>query len=236
MRSSKRAYRSLTVAVVVLQALCATSAFATQHEIYGPLDRHAVPLIAGTGAQLTSWPVEFYEAVVKRGYRVMAYAIGLLTALGSEKAHIPGASGRATIAQTDPAKNPQRVSSLTTTMNIVLWAVQSFLAGAFLVAGGTKLAKDRTVLLDDPRMAWARDFSSSHIKLIALAEVFGAIALIVPQAFRVLPVVTALAATGLALLMAGAVFTHWRRHESAASALVLLLSSVAVAIGRFAIV
>jgi DoxX-like family len=63
-------------------------------------------------------------------------------------------------------------------IHILLWVVQSFLAVAFVVAGGTKLAKGRAVLLDDPSMAWARDYSSSQIKGIALAEVFGAIGLI----------------------------------------------------------
>jgi DoxX-like family len=115
----------------------------------------------------------------------------------------------------------------------VLWSLQWLLAGAFLIAGGTKLAKDRATLLEEPRMAWAREFSSAQIKLIALAEVFGVVGLIVPGALGGLPVVTALTAAGLALLMAGAAFTHARRHESALTALVLGLLSAAVAVDRF---
>jgi uncharacterized membrane protein YphA (DoxX/SURF4 family) len=120
-------------------------------------------------------------------------------------------------------------------VSIVLWIVQAHLAVAFLVAGGTKLARDRAVLLDDPRMAWARDFSSLEINLIALAEILGAVGLVVPLGLGVLPVVTAFAAAGLALIMAGAVFTHRRRHESTAVALALGLSSAVVAVGRFVV-
>jgi hypothetical protein len=116
-------------------------------------------------------------------------------------------------------------------INTVLSVVQCFVAAAFLVAGATKLLKDRTILLSDPRMAWANDFSASQIRLIALAEVLAAAGLIVPLAIGVLPV-TALAATVLALLMAGAAFTHLRRRETAVTALVLGLLSAAVAIGR----
>ena len=117
-------------------------------------------------------------------------------------------------------------------IHIVLSVVQGFVAVAFLVAGGTKLVKGRTILLDDPRMAWARDFSSSQIRLIAFSEVLGAIALIVPFALGSLPVVTAFAAFGLAVLMAGAAVTHVRRHESAATPVVLGFLSAAVAVGR----
>jgi hypothetical protein len=84
MRISKLAYKLLTIALVVLLRDCATSAIATQktvqvngltlaYEIFGPSDREAVLLIAGTGAQLRSWPVELCEAVVKRGYRIIVY-------------------------------------------------------------------------------------------------------------------------------------------------------------------
>jgi uncharacterized membrane protein YphA (DoxX/SURF4 family) len=117
-------------------------------------------------------------------------------------------------------------------MNNVLWAVQSLVALVFLAAGGMKIAKDRGALLADPRMAWANEFSASQIKLIGLAEVLGAIGLIVPQALGVLPVLTPIAAAGLAALMAGAAVTHLRRSEAAAPPLVLGVVSAAVAVGR----
>jgi uncharacterized membrane protein YphA (DoxX/SURF4 family) len=112
-------------------------------------------------------------------------------------------------------------------MNIALWVVQSFLALAFVGAGGAKLAKTRAALLTDKRMGWAEDFEASQIKLIGLAEVLGGIALVVPLALGVLTVLTPVAAAALALLMAGAASTHLRRKESAAVPVILALLRVA---------
>lgn len=120
-------------------------------------------------------------------------------------------------------------------MNIALWILQSLLAFAFCAAGLMKLAKSRAALLADKRMAWANDFESSHIKLIGLVEVLGGIGLILPLALHVMPILTPVAAAGLALLMIGAVATHIRRKESPVPPMVLALLSLAVAVGRFVI-
>jgi uncharacterized membrane protein YphA (DoxX/SURF4 family) len=120
-------------------------------------------------------------------------------------------------------------------MNIALWVLQSLLAFAFCAAGAMKLAKSRAALLTDKRMAWANDFETSHIKLIGLAEVLGGIGLVLPLALHVLPLLTPVAAAGLALLMAGAVATHVRRKESPVVPALLGVLSAVVAVGRFAL-
>jgi uncharacterized membrane protein YphA (DoxX/SURF4 family) len=119
------------------------------------------------------------------------------------------------------------------TMNIVLWIIQALLAFAFLGAGSLKLIKNRDALLTDKRMAWANDFSAPQIKLIGIAEVVGAIGLILPLALGVVPLLTAVAATGLALLMGGAIFTLFRRNELPAPPTILGVLSAVVAVGRF---
>src|SRR5262245_38002341 len=43
------------------------------YESFGPTDRETVLLIMGNGAQLTAWPIELCEELVKRGYRVVIY-------------------------------------------------------------------------------------------------------------------------------------------------------------------
>ena len=43
------------------------------YESFGPTDRETILLIMGNGAQLTAWPVELCEELVKRGYRVIIY-------------------------------------------------------------------------------------------------------------------------------------------------------------------
>jgi pimeloyl-ACP methyl ester carboxylesterase len=52
------------------------------YETFGPEDRESVLLIMGAGAQLTAWPVELCDELVRRGYRVIRYDnrdIGLST-------------------------------------------------------------------------------------------------------------------------------------------------------------
>src|SRR2546428_5074681 len=43
------------------------------YESFGPTNRETVLLIMGLGGQLTVWPVELCEQLVKRGYRVIRY-------------------------------------------------------------------------------------------------------------------------------------------------------------------
>lgn len=119
-------------------------------------------------------------------------------------------------------------------MNIALWIVAGVLAAAFAAAGGMKLATPRKQL--EPKMAWVADVSDGQVKGIGAVEVLGAIGLILPAALDIAPVLTPLAAVGLALTMAGAVVVHLRRGDGmagAAPALVLGLLSVFVAWGRF---
>src|SRR5262245_14513953 len=52
------------------------------YESFGPEDRETVLLIMGVSAQLTLWPVDLCEELVRRGYRVIRYDnrdIGLST-------------------------------------------------------------------------------------------------------------------------------------------------------------
>lgn len=119
-------------------------------------------------------------------------------------------------------------------MNIALWIVAGLLAVAFAGAGGMKLATPRKQL--EPKMPWVADVSDGQVKGVGAVEVLGAIGLILPAALDIAPVLTPLAAVGLALTMAGAVVVHLRRGDGmagAAPALVLGLLSVFVAWGRF---
>jgi pimeloyl-ACP methyl ester carboxylesterase len=43
------------------------------YESFGPADRETILLIMGNGTQLTAWPAELLEELVRRGYRVVVY-------------------------------------------------------------------------------------------------------------------------------------------------------------------
>lgn len=116
-------------------------------------------------------------------------------------------------------------------MNVVSWVLDAVLALAFLGAGGMKLAQSRTALAEKG-MGWAADVSDGAVKGIGALEVVGAVGLVLPKLLGIAPVLSPLAALGLAAVMVGAVVVHVRRKESPAAAAVLgVLSLVAAVIG-----
>ena len=118
-------------------------------------------------------------------------------------------------------------------MNIALWVVQVVLAVAFLGAGFLKATKPKDVLVE--RMAWVQDFSATTVKMIGVVEVLGAIGLVLPWATGIAPVLTPLAALGLAITMALAAVVHVRRKEMQVIPVNIVLMALAlfVAVGRF---
>lgn len=117
-------------------------------------------------------------------------------------------------------------------MIIAFWIVAGLAALAFLAAGLMKIARPKDALASSG-LAWVEDFTSGPIKLIGVAEVLGAIGLVVPPLVGILPVLSPIAGIALAVLMAGAATTHVRRQESPVPAIVLALLSVAAAVLGF---
>jgi hypothetical protein len=94
-----------------------------------------------------------------------------------------------------------------------LWVLQVALAGAFLVAGLTKLTQTGTALI--AKLAWAPDVPIALLRTIGACELLGAIGLLVPAATRIRPELTPAAASGLSSLMALAVMFHLYRGDNA---------------------
>ncbi|MFT4284609.1 MAG: DoxX family protein [Protaetiibacter sp.] len=119
-------------------------------------------------------------------------------------------------------------------MLIAYWIVAGLTALAFLAAGGMKLARSKEQLAASG-MAWTEDFSSVQIKLIAAAEVLGALGLVLPMATGVAPVLSPIAAVCLAVLMVGAAVVHLRRHEPPIPLALVALSAASAVLGFLAI-
>lgn len=119
-------------------------------------------------------------------------------------------------------------------MEIAVWIVTGAVALILGGSGLSKLVQSKEKILANPRMGWAGDFSQSQIKLIGAAELAGAIGVILPWAFNILPVLTPIAGYALAALMIGAAGVNIRRREYAGLPFVLLLVAAAlfVAIAR----
>jgi hypothetical protein len=117
----------------------------------------------------------------------------------------------------------------------VIWIAQGVLAAVFAMAGAIKLARSKASLLAQQSMAWVEDFEERQIKGIGMLEVAAAVGVIVPAAVDIVPVLTAVAASGVVLLMLGAGATHLRRGEVRMLPVNLVLAGLAlfVAIERF---
>jgi uncharacterized membrane protein YphA (DoxX/SURF4 family) len=119
-------------------------------------------------------------------------------------------------------------------MNLALWIIAIVLAVAFIGSGLLKLVRTKDQLVASG-FGWAEDYGASTIRFIGVAEILGAIGLIVPALVHIAPILVPLAAVGLALVMIGAAAVHARRKESPFIAMnaVLLALAVFVAWGRF---
>ena len=83
-------------------------------------------------------------------------------------------------------------------INVVLWVVQGLLAALFLFAGGMKL------VLPIEALAGQIALPGLFMRFIGVAEVAGALGLVLPSLLRIQPRLTPVAASGLIIIMIGA--------------------------------
>jgi hypothetical protein len=114
-------------------------------------------------------------------------------------------------------------------MTYALWVVQGLLALLFLFAGGMKLvlplaALEGPVALPGP-----------FLRCIGVAEVLGALGLILPGLLRMRPGLTPLAAAGLVIIMTGATVVTVAGGQLAPALISVVVGLLAafVAVGRW---
>src|SRR5262245_14116542 len=111
--------------------------------------------------------------------------------------------------------------------NAVLWMVQGVLAALFVFAGVAKLVMPVEAMTEQIAL------SGWFLRFIGVCEILGALGLILPIALRTLPFLTPVAATGLAVIMPGAVIlTATLSVAQAIFPLVVGLLCVGVVYGR----
>lgn len=118
-------------------------------------------------------------------------------------------------------------------METLLWILQIALALLFAAVGILKLTRSREALA--PKMSWVEESTDAKVKAIGALELLAAIGLILPAALGIVPQLTALAASGVVLLMLGAIKTHGDKKEWDRVPLTVVLAALAlfVALERF---
>ena len=117
-------------------------------------------------------------------------------------------------------------------MNLAIWIVQGLLAFAFIAAGGMKLFAYEKYKTQSEKNG-PTGISRGLVTFIGVAEIAGALGIVLPMATNTAPWLSPWAAVGLATIMLLAIVFHLRRHESPAPAVVLFLLAAFVVFGRF---
>ena len=124
---------------------------------------------------------------------------------------------------------------MNTGLNIGLWIVQVSLLGIYGAYGVYK-----TFLTEKAKvkMAWTNGRSDNFIRFVGIAELLGGLGVVLPMLTGILPSVTVLAAAGLTLVQAFAIFTeHFPKKEYKTLPLNLYFAamSIFVVIGRWSL-
>ena len=114
-------------------------------------------------------------------------------------------------------------------LTISLWVAQGLLAAVFLMAGGMKLTAP-------PEQFAQAGIAPGLARFIGVAEIAGALGLVLPAATGILPFLTPLAALGLTVVMVLATGFHVQHGDTLAHTLMPVpIGAIAafVAWGRF---
>lgn len=113
-----------------------------------------------------------------------------------------------------------------------MWVVQVLLALAFGMAGFMKLSMPISELAAKG-MGFVNHTPESLVRFIGIAEVLGALGLILPSALRIKPILTPLVAVGIVLIMGLSIKEHVSQNEPIFNNIAILLLAAFVAWGRF---
>ncbi len=117
-------------------------------------------------------------------------------------------------------------------LHIALWVAQGLLAAAFGMAGLMKLTQPMEELAK-VGMSFVAHYEPGTVRFIGIAELLAALGLILPSALRIMPILTPLAAAGLAIIMILATQFHMSQNEPFAPTVVLFVLCAFVAWGRY---
>jgi len=117
-------------------------------------------------------------------------------------------------------------------MNIAVWIVQGLAALGFVYSGWLKAFQNKKAAA---AWGWVNDVPKSFVAFIGLAELLGALGLILPLELNIAPIWTPIAATGLAAIVFFGALFHITRKEYREIGVNIVFFALAafVAISRF---
>ena len=98
-------------------------------------------------------------------------------------------------------------------MNTFIWILQGLIAFIFLYSGINKSWLDEKTLVNKGQTG-VEGLAPGLIKFIGVSEIFGAIGIILPFALNIYPVLTAISALCLGIIMIPAAIIHYKRSFS----------------------
>jgi uncharacterized membrane protein len=110
-------------------------------------------------------------------------------------------------------------------LHLSLWLAQLLLAAAFLLVGYTHALAPIDVAI--ARAPWVASLPVALVRFIGVAELAGALGVLLPAATRIQPNLTPLAAAGLATMMVLAIPFHLVRGETSEIVVNLVLGALA---------
>ena len=110
--------------------------------------------------------------------------------------------------------------------NKAVWSVQILLALVFLFAGGMKLAMPAATL------AQFTGLPGAFMKFIGLAELSGALGLVLPGLFGIKRLLTPIAAVGLVTIMSGATVLTIESGQVAGALVPFVVGALAILVAR----
>src|SRR5260370_41645948 len=141
-----------------------------------------------------------------------------------------GTKGKTQMKSNAPSSTVPRAAATGRGLRIALWSAQIVLAIVCGLAGGTKVSTSAAELAK-----MAPGFPLALLRFIGIAELAGAIGIILPALTRIAPVLTPLASSGFVIVMASAGVLHLVRGQFGELAVVGVLGAPAYlrALGRF---
>jgi hypothetical protein len=118
-------------------------------------------------------------------------------------------------------------------MNTTLWIIQGIVATALTASGIIIMLLPKEKLIS--KLSWVKEYSDEMRYFICLVKILGAIGLILPMYLNILPILTPIASSCIALFMLFAMRYHFAKKEykDVPATIIFFVLAIVIAYNRF---